>query len=62
MLMSKRGNPGFGRLTEFILGVTVCVTWYQGYSQMVREKFVVPITHVIRGVTTLIIEIGKPGC
>lgn len=43
--LGKRGNAGFGRLIGFILGMTICITWCQGYTQMVIEKFVVPVTY-----------------
>lgn len=43
--LGKRGNAGFGRLTGFILGMTICITWCQDYTQVVIEKFVVPVTY-----------------
>ena len=42
----------------FILVITVCITWCQGSSQIVRKKFVAPSNYVIKGTTSLIKEIG----
>lgn len=53
-----RRNLGFGRLTVFILVMTVYITWCQDSSQTVRKKFVVPKHYVIKGITSLIKEIG----
>lgn len=42
----------------FILVMTVYITWCQDSSQTVRKKFVVPKHYVIKGITSLIKEIG----